>query len=104
MAKQTNLSILQHSGINPTFQSVANIRIYSNIRIFLAEYLIFEYEYIKIGIRIYSNIRTNEKLGYEYIRIFVNFLQIYSSFIHLKKVDIKVIKFQNKRMIQLKKR
>ena len=50
-------------------------RIYSNIRIFLAEYLIFEYEYLKIGIRIYSNIRTNEKLGCEYIRIFVNFSQ-----------------------------
>ena len=51
----------------------------------MAEYLIFEYEDLKIGIRIYSNIRTNEKLGCEYIRIFVNFLQIYSSFIHLKK-------------------
>ena len=51
----------------------------------MAEYLIFEYEYIKIWIRIYSNIQTNEKLRYEYIRIFVNFLQIYSNFIHVKK-------------------
>ena len=60
-------------------QSIANIRIYSNIRIFLAEYLIFEYEYKKIGKRIYSNIRSIKKSGHEYIWIFVNFLQIYSN-------------------------
>ena len=60
-------------------QSVANIRIHSNIRIFSAEYLIFEYEYIKIGKRIYSNIRNIKKLCYEYIRIFVYFLRIYSN-------------------------
>ena len=60
-------------------QSIANIQIYSNIRIFLAEYLIFEYEYKKIGKRIYSNIRSIKKSGHEYIRIFVNFLQIYSN-------------------------
>ena len=60
-------------------QSVANIRIYSNIRIFFAEYLIFEYEYQKIGTRIYSNIRINNNIGYEYIRIFVNSLRIYSN-------------------------
>ena len=60
-------------------QSVANIRIYSNIRIFFAEYIIFEYEYQKIGTRIYSNIRINNNIGYEYIRIFVNSLQIYSN-------------------------
>ena len=69
------------------FQSVANIRIYSNIRIFLAEYLIFEYEYKKNGIRIYSNIRTIEKLGYEYIRIFVNFLRIYSNILLCERVQ-----------------
>ena len=60
-------------------QSVANIRIYSNIRIFFSEYLIFEYKYPKIGIRIYLNIRINKKLEYEYIRIFVNSLRIYSN-------------------------
>ena len=70
------------------YQSVANIRIYSNIRIFLAEYLIFEYEYKKIGIRIYSNIRTIEKLGYEYIRIFVNFLRIYSNILLYEQVQL----------------
>ena len=58
-------------------QSVENIRIYSNIQIYLAEYLIFKYKYKKIGIRIYSNIQTIEKLGYKYIRLFVNFLRIY---------------------------
>ena len=46
------------------YQSVANIRI---IRIFLAKYLIFEYEYQKIGKQINSNIRSIQKLGYEYI-------------------------------------
>ena len=32
-----------------------------------------------IRIQIYSNIRTTEKLGYEYIWLFVNFLRIYSN-------------------------
>ena len=68
-------------------QSIANIQIYSNIRIFLAEYLIFEYEYEKIWIRIYSNIWTTEKLGYEYIRIFVNFIRIYSNILLCERVQ-----------------
>ena len=68
-------------------QSVANIQINSNIRIFLAKYLIFEYKYKKLGIRIYSNIWTIEKLGYEYIRIFVNFLRIYSNILLCERVQ-----------------
>ena len=38
-------------------QCVTNIRIYLNIRIFLCEYVIFEYEYLISWIRIYSYIR-----------------------------------------------
>ena len=47
-------------------QSVANIQIYSNI---FTEYLIFEYEYKKLG---YKYIRINKMWGYEYIRIRTN--------------------------------
>ena len=43
--------------------------------------------YKKIEIRIYSNIQTIEKLGYEYIRIFVNFLQIYSNILLCERVQ-----------------
>ena len=52
----------------------SNIFEYSNIS---TDYLIFEYEYQKIGLRIYSNIRNINKSGDEYIRIFGNFPRIF---------------------------
>ena len=47
----------------------------------------FIYEYKNIGLQIYFNIWTIEKLGYENIRIIVNFLRIHSNILLCERVQ-----------------
>ena len=52
-------------------QSVTNIFKYSNIQIFLIQIFIRIFVRIIFWIQIYSDIRSCQLFGYEYIRIFV---------------------------------
>ena len=58
-------------------------RIYSNIRIFLIQIFIWIFVHIIFWIRLYSDIRSYQLVGYEYIRIFIGskiLIRMYSDF------------------------
>ena len=60
----------------PNWKPSAVVQCVTNIRIFSAEYLIFEYEYWIFVSRIYSNIRKNLTNIFEYFELSFTFLAL----------------------------